>query len=303
MKKLALLLLATLALACKKENTEEKHGKTRSMRFSVSGFNIQVDGLAAKMSSDEEKKAAASKVLSSQINQLAFIIYDENGNEFKRSIQYSDNPEFGTYVENLPVDSWFELVVVGSKQTFNLNSYEHPDHSNPVLSHMTQARMMYHQPILQEVDEKQYKTDDTFYRKIGFSTFNESKDQENITMDRVVGKLEINVEDTDDYTVQILNEATEFTFSDEKSENSIDDDFGHEPVKYNGKTLCFYILKTDSPLRILIYGEGVEKELKVPVFKNKRTTVSGKLLTPETSSTLSVAINEEWGEDAPPVKF
>ncbi|WP_449437204.1 hypothetical protein [Pedobacter steynii] len=62
-------------------------------------------------------------------------------------------------------------------------------------------------------------------------------------------------------------------------------------------------MRTEKPILIEIRGGGVRKMMNVPIYRNKRTIVKGKLLVPSTSTSFSVTINDKWLIDTAVVHF
>ena len=303
--KLTGVFVLLVFFSCRKENAQEdiKPNKaTSEVNFTVTGFTHEIkDFSSTKQSSNT---VSAEPLLKEQINQLAFIIYNENGDEVSREIQFSDNEDFGRYKKSL---AWgqYTVVIVGSKKSFGINWWLDPFTTPPVLAPLSRAKMMYESRSFSP-NEREYSTDDTFFKKLAVVVEPDVTLNPEIELERIVGKLELNVEDSD-YLVKFYNEALDFDFATEKPSNYhlIDYSYGDGNVTGSaGKTLSLYILRTDRPVVIGIEtggGEnrgGITKSVTVPIFRNKTTVVSGRLL-----DVLKVSVNDQWDTDTLKVRF
>ena len=110
------------------------------------------------------------------------------------------------------------------------------------------------------------------------------------------------VEDVDQYKVTIPNDATGYLFSSEMSFGNSEE--GYAKVVDNSKgPISVLVLRTDRPLNIEISGAGQTRELSVPIFKNQRTIVRGKLLAPASRVGFNVSVNTKWLPDSTEVIF
>lgn len=142
---------------------------------------------------------------------------------------------------------------------------------------------------------KTIKTNDTFFAKAEIEVTEAAHAK--LDLQRIVGKLDVIVEDVEDYTVNIRNEATGYMFSTEKSFGKVEDEFYYLDSKKG--PISVYVLRTNVPLYIVIaYGraQSQQRELEVPIQKNKRTVVRGKMRNAVANS-FSVTINDKWLPD------
>ncbi len=258
------------------------------MNFSVSGNN---NGGQATTFSEQTP-------LKDLINQLTFIVYQQSGEEYVRRTQFSTDTAFGNADLNLPLGT-YTLVAVGSKSHFGINQYFRDATTEDEYLPLSSGNMQYLQAT-KFMGEKIYKTGDTFFAKKQIS-INNSTDV-NLVLDRIVGKLEVTVEDKDDYYVIITNEATGYLFDAETSYNGIQLDYWNR-VNNGKKTYCGYFLRTDKPLQIELYSGGKTKELSVPIYKNRVTVLRGKFSGPTKLPEFNVTINDKWSTDTAKVSF
>nr|WP_198160633.1 FimB/Mfa2 family fimbrial subunit [Pedobacter panaciterrae] len=295
MKKLTFtlsIIYILLLTACSKrteERTPEPGKKTYKVSLAAEKEIVSLDGAEA---------SSLVTPLKNLVNQLTFIIFNaETGSEYHRATQTSDAPDLGQIYFDLPIGEYI-FIAVGSKSPFGINKY-YRDNEVPILLPLSEANMQYWQPNPTMAD-KHYKTDDTFYAKSRVSIG--GNQTVNLTLQRVVGKLEVIVEDVQEYIVDLNFEATGFMLDNQKTFGRIDDNAGYEVSSTNGP-ISIYILSTERPILIEISGGGVRKTLSVPIYRNKRTIVKGKLLAPSTPASFSVSINDQWLVDSAVVHF
>ena len=296
MKKLTFISSITFILllaACSKkagQEVPEPNKKTYKVGLSVEKEKTGLDG---------GTEVTLVTPIENLVNQLTYIIFNaETGNEYYRATQTTDFPGMGEINFDLPVGNYI-FIAVGSKSLFGINKY-YRDNEVPILLPLSVANMQYWQPNPTMAD-KHYKTDDTFYAKSSVVSIDENQTI-NLILQRVVGKLEVLVEDVPDFIVDVNFEATGFTLKDQKTFGRIDDNAGYEVSNANGP-ISIYILSTERPILIEISGGGVRKTLSVPIYRNKRTIVKGKLLVPNVSTGFNVTINDKWLVDTAVVHF
>lgn len=293
MKKLTFILMTCIFVlsACNKKN-EEKAPESNKKKYSI-GVSLKKES-----SSNETESIPLVTPIENLVNQITYIIFNaETGNEYYRATQTSELPGMGEIYFDLPIGEYI-FIAVASKTLFGINKY-YRDNEVPILLPLSEANMQYWQPNSTMAD-KHYKTDDTFYAR---SRVNVTGNQAvSLTLQRVVGKLEVVVEDVEDYIVDVNLEATGFTLDTQKTFGTIDNNAGYEVSNANGP-ISIYILRTEKPILIEIRGGGVRKMMNVPIYRNKRTIVKGKLLVPSTSTSFSVTINDKWLIDTAVVHF
>lgn len=285
LKRIIFLMLASLAmLSCKKNINEhpEEGGKKQTVKFMVTGANNDL-GTAG---------SAVNAPLKDLIKQLTIVVYQSfTGQEYTRVTQLATDPNFGELSLDLPLNT-YNFVAIGSRSLFGINQF-YQGATNTVILPFNEGNMQYWQPN-QSPSEKLYKTDDTFVATI-MNTI-DANQTINLNMDRIVGKLEVLVEDVANYEVDVNNEATGFLFAAKTSFGSIENDFGYIVNNTKGP-ISIYILRTGKPLEIEVSGGGKRRSLSVPVYKNKRTVVKGKLLAPIGKVGFSFVINDKWLAD------
>lgn len=229
--------------------------------------------------------------LSSLITQLTYVVYlRQTYVEVERVTQLKTDPQFGQVSLSLEKGEYY-IVAIGSNSEFGINQY-FKENDTPVLLNFSEANMEYLQGG-SAMSEKRYKTSDTFFAKLDFTV--EEAEQATLELKRIVGKLEIAVEDVKDYWVNIRNEATGYMFKDEVSFGRVDDEL--YTVKSSDGPISVYIMQTNDPLWLVIgYGGALsqQRNVRVPIEKNKRTIVRGKMLNPVGNNGFSVTIDDKW---------
>jgi len=291
LERIILLMFLGLAMvSCKKNINEhpEDSGKKQTVKFMVKGANDDLGALGTE----------ANVPLKNLIKQLTIVVYQSfTGQEYTRVTQLATDPNFGELSLDLPLNT-YNFVAIGSRSLFGINQF-YQGATNTVILPFNDGNMQYWQPN-QSPSEKLYKTDDTFVATI-MNTINANQTI-NLNMDRIVGKLEVIVEDVANYEVDVNNEATGYLFAAKTSFGSIENDFGYIVNNTKGP-ISIYILRTDKPLEIEVSGGGKRRSLSVPVYKNKRTVVKGKLLEPVGKVGFSFVINDKWLADTTLVTF
>ena len=290
---ISLILPLFVLLSCKKEINQspaEPQKETFSIKLAATGNNDRNLGLAS---------SAAAPVLDSLINQLTLVLYKaDDGKEFLRIVQFKNSGFFGQFEVNVPKDHYL-ITLVGSKSSFGINQYYKPHASNPILLPYKEAHMEYEQPTFL-MGEKLNKTEDTFFISRLFTI---DRDMDiNLELERIVGKLEVLVEDVPQYKVTIPRDATGYLFTSQSSFGSSEESYA-KVVDNSKGPISVLVLRTDKPLNIEISGGGKKKELAVPIFKNQRTIVKGNLLAPSAKPGFAVSVNTKWLPDSTEVRF
>ncbi|MDB5011817.1 MAG: hypothetical protein JWQ25_19, partial [Daejeonella sp.] len=215
-----------------------------------------------------------------------------------RLYQFIEDENFGCLKDSLPKGD-YTVVIIGSKQFFGINSgYHagwHDDYDDSkVYFPLSIAYMEYTRSLLPS-----YNVDDTFFKKFSLKITDKSISQ-SVSLNRIVGKLELNIEDAEkDLSVTIHDDANRFAFDSEQPQGSIFELLEDVFVVDNSVSkISIFILQTSKPVKITIKSGSASKTLDVPIYKNKRTVVTGKLF-PKTglTSSFNVSVNDTWGKD------
>ncbi|MEJ5961812.1 FimB/Mfa2 family fimbrial subunit [Pedobacter immunditicola] len=295
MKKIIIsfILPLLILISCKKEMDQplpDLEKETFNIKLTATGKIDTKESLAA---------SAAAPVLDSLINQLTLVLHREDDRkEFLRMVQFKNSGSFGQFEVTVPRDNYL-ITLIGSKSSFGINQYYRPHNSNPILLPYSTAHMEYEQPT-SLMGEKRNKTDDTFFISRLY-TIDRNMDID-FELQRIVGKLEVVVEDVEEYTVTIPNDATGYLFSSQSSFGNSEEGHAKEVNNSDGP-ISVLVLRTDRALNIEISGAGRTKQMAVPIFKNQRTIVRGSLLAPSSKASFNVSVNTEWLPDSTEVIF
>jgi hypothetical protein len=284
-----------LLTGCRKSNFDEGPD-SNAEKFKVS-FSAGTSGKEMDFKGVQQLSVPVTGL----INQLTFMVYDAQSKaEVYRSTQFANTPQFGQINFELPLGE-YEFVAVGSKTEFGINKFFR-NNDVPLVLPFGEANMQYWQPSF-TMSDKHYKTDDTFFMKQHVVI--SSNQSISLVMQRIIGRIEVIVEDSPNFTVGVENEATGYLFESETSFGNIDH-HQYTVANVNGGSVVINILRTHSPLRLdIAYGDAIGQweTVSVPVYKNKRTVVRGKLKDHPANTSFSVTINDEWLSDAEEVNF
>ncbi len=288
-----LSVLLLVLVSCKKTlDLPIQNGEQEMVNFKIAatGQANSVEGLASP---------ASMPILDNLIDQLTLILYSpEDGKEVFRMVQFKRSGYFGQFDVRVP-KGFYRLVLIGSQSSFGINQYFKPHSSNPVLLPFSEAYMEYEQADI-FIGEKHNMTSDTFFFT-NFCTVDHGTNF-NLVLERIVGKLEVIVEDMQNYTLTIPKDAVGYKFSSEQSIGNNDKTQG-KVVNNSKRPISVLVLRTDAPLRIEISGGGKSIEMTVPILKNQRTIVRGRLLTLLPKGSFSVSVNTKWLPDSTVVLF
>lgn len=191
-------LAAFLLGACKKDNTtnDKPTGKTHKVTFSITNFKQQTVNNQSKV-----KVNTATTITAAIAPKLYFTVFDSQGNVVKVITQSSSATNFGEVSSNLEAGTYTVLAAAGGSGLLlsSLEGIRITPHTYQI-NNLQTTRITYSTwgiPALgQELDDAlQVKNwSDTFYEKFSLTVGNTDITQ-NVTLERIVGKLVINVVD------------------------------------------------------------------------------------------------------------
>lgn len=196
-KSLLYFVLFTLCLtACKKDKKDNPppSGKTYDVTFNVSGSG-QVISSEGKQEINSLKTNAIGPA-ASLAKLLFYLVYDSNGALFHQIKQDSTMDNFGRISDNLPAGTYTVYIVAGQRglgEFGDPSQFGYPNTEGPGAI---------------------WK--DLFYKKLTITVTNTAINQD-VTLARVVGQLQINVEDAipanaAKFVVKITDESIYFDF-------------------------------------------------------------------------------------------
>ncbi|MDT3404910.1 hypothetical protein [Mucilaginibacter terrae] len=312
-----------MLIACKKDNnsiqTEIKEVDKVPLSFAVTTFN-QTQAPFSVKSPSQKNTLASAPVSEVNFTKLMFVVFDSDGNQVSRLEQFktdvnklyrikngkrvlmNSSNAFGTLTDTLKAGKYTVLATGGGGLSSLNSSIGSTDQLTPKT--LTDAKFS---PLLYNY------TDDVFYYKGELNVVAGAPIQ-SITMDRIVGKVEIAFEyiipaNVRSITVEIMGEKQNFRVNT----NVPEDDYKRSNVfqldesglpKSNYK-ISMLVLNTVSPFNVTVTsfgGVATSKTIQnVTVTKNTRTILSGKLFS-DPASSATVTVNNVWGADNPTIK-
>lgn len=150
----------------------------------------------------------------------------------------------------------------------------------------------------------------------------------NITMNRVVGQLEVDLQDAIPANVAYLyitrqNEDGGFSINTETSTSADEneDDQGNllddkpdvitsSEIGKKDQLFYRYIWNTATPVTITLQARDKNNQIlytktisNVPFFQNRRTILTGKLFNNTSAEQFTISANQTWGPDGPTIQF
>jgi hypothetical protein len=293
---LIFFMIATAIVSCSKkadlvENIQSD--KLYDVKFSVSTFNTEIVGLGvlSSLSIDNSSGTTVTNALGDQIASLEYVIYNSSGVMVKNATQANSLATFGSISEQLPAGD-YKMYIVGSTTPFNIIPKEN-------------ISQLFITPSI-------YNIGDWFVKTIDLKV-TEQMQLQNLILDRVVGKIEVQITDAiPANTAKITLSSTSaswihFSSPYERStevrtvETILSSaDIGKTDYKVSSFVIPLTTGSITSDVSIRAYNASgsliADKIVKdVKVEKNKKTIMTGKLFT-STSSTagLSVTVNADW---------
>jgi len=306
-------LLTTLAVVCffcsctkedgpaTPEKTPEKTATQKhAVEFRLPGFTSSV-GAFRQM---EQPGNQRDSLLETQIDQLYYFAYDAAGNEVSSITQGAGLLEFGTIKDSLATGD-YTIVLMANKQTDNPLWND-----NPHLPLATAGPRFYS-------NFSGFNPVDIFFKKFTFIVNDaDTVVTTNLTLERILGKLEVNVLDAIPSTptghtlyVTISPEITTFSFANgaatifEPSDSMWIGIGAVATGKYSK-----VVMNTEIPFTVTVtdydYLTNVTVKKTIPnvrCYKNKRTVLTGNIFDGEVTNPpaeapggFKISINDAW---------
>jgi hypothetical protein len=336
-----------LLFSCKKDHVETvsptpKNLKKYAVSFGVSTFSQTVTHLSLKpvnrqMSAAQQK--ATTDSLAGTISNLVYLVYDAGGNEVSRIREFANTPgtglrfsidygfdsnmpyhysgPFGTIQDSLAAGTYTVVIVGSAPGIINVDDPLSINNRNEeVLSlefdPLSTANVQYTRGL-----DDYPRTIDTFFKKFRVTIGSQNVDQE-IALDRIVGKIEVNVEDAlpanvSYYKLFVYDDLGAFLFC---TETPFDQTFYDiDPIQeahpidpsYLGKPNFkaeHLVLNTIQALTVEIdfYDAGdhllsTRTINNVSVSKNKVTVLTGKAFDKIPNAQFNILLNQNWDGD------
>jgi len=311
-------LLTTLAVVCffcscskedspaNPEKTPEKNSmEKRPITFKLPGFSQEV-GDFRKAPTDGAQR---DSLLETQIDQLLYFAYDAAGNEVSAFTQALSDASFGLIKDSL-APGGYTIVILATKGWNPLMS------NNPHLPLADAGlRLNWSMGLAQ--------ANNTFFTKFPITiNSTDTAVTANVSLDRVVGKLEVNILDmpwagsNDQVVVEVSPESSTFSFSTATcvSTDSIVRTMARHPEIQN--QFSEFILNTETAFTVTVryihYYSGevnVKTIHNVRCYKNKRTILTGNALDgtpnnpPADGGGFKVSVNDVWDPNDEVIDF
>lgn len=293
---LSFLFAITVFASCKKSDkvTDEiKPSTLHNVSFNVSGFSQTMVDLGMKSSASVKAESAASHV-----NFILYCIYNKEGVLVKK-VEQTDKTAagFGSIKEQLPAGSYTLTVAASSKPLLQMN-----------------------QDILFSAFFGFFGSasrGDAFVKTLNFEV-SDKENQANIEVERIVGKLELSIQDgipSNVAKITISHGSASFYHFVKGTSSSTDVITEDIPVTESdksgeGSTFDSYILpmratgSIQTDVTITCFNTKgdviVNKVIKNVVFEtNKKTILSGKLFekTSNQQSNFQITIPSTWADE------
>jgi hypothetical protein len=341
----------------------DANAKKYKVDFAVSQFSQTVGIIDLHKAShlmSNKSLATDTSTLSQAINQYYYVVYDANGNEVKRIFRTAANPGFQDifhedgkqYNTSLPgleggahttnpfnviTDSLaagsYTIVVTGSNNEIGINNDDINDFEsdftfyNPLLPPVNRDSASRAAVYVGEGVDALPQSQEIFFGKIHITVGNQNSTQ-GICINRIVGQLEVNLEESIPNNVAYIGVAREgelegylfynevpfgFTILEDQPigwDTNIAKITASDRGKPNYKTDRF-VVNTVTPINVRLFALDasfnviVQKTVhNVRIYKNKRTILSGKLFTTDPASQqFTINANQAWAPDAPVIHF
>jgi hypothetical protein len=316
-------LLTTLAVvcffcSCSKEDTPATPGKTpektatqkHAVEFRLPGFTTNVGEFRKTGTSSAQRDS----LLETQIDEVYYFAYDSAGNEVNNIRQMRGELGFGTIKDSLAPGN-YTIVLMAQKDTYIWS--EATTEHRPLA---TAGPRLYS-------NFDGYVLGDLFFKKLSLTVNNaDTVVTNNLTLERMVGKLEVNVLDAEPYSptghslfVTASPEITTFGFANGAATIFAASDTMLVPLgePYLLGRYAKTMLNTEIPFTVTVtdyhYMTNVTTRKVIPnvrCYRNKRTILTGKIFDGEvtnppatTPGGFKVSINDVWDTDDVNIDF
>ena len=348
MKETLLLLacLITIFSSCKKNDEttsspDMANAKKYPVEFRIKDFDQYVEKLGSKSPRKLASVSGAGDTLEVS-NDFQMLLYDKDGNEISRIwnhggwqekmqldttegeeweqdhwVDYGQVPR-GVVRDSLPQGSYTAVFLTSKEGPYTLDPYANVE--PPGRSNLKYASVWFNWVFFR--DEEMLPTPnagDMFFKKIAFNV-GESAVVQPVTLDRIVGKLEVNITDRVPesawyLTFDIEYDALSFHFDSESGRHTADSSRVGAEIKPSERGQLGYryekfLLNTTTPMKITISCYDIYRKLiaqktvnSVRIHRNRRTILTGKLFDNRVESGFNVTLNSKWDEETEEIPF
>lgn len=304
-----------LFFACKKnDNPVEKpvtppppDQKKVAVTFDASGFTQETTDLMAR----------AADSMAGNVQYFWYLAYDSYKREISRQFQKASmGSGFGIIKDSLPLGGPYTIVMFAAPVNLEFNGPDTLGHSDP---RKLPVKLPLDSAFLSFRVVRWYATKETFFKKFSIS-LNGDSIAPIATLNRIVGKVEVNVLDAElmkNINVRVDKESGYYFFNTGQCEAPYSEDI---PVT-NGQIITSFtrvtptkferfFLNNRTPMNVIIEatdGSGKHFERRIPFSNqwNKKVVITGRLIGPEVDPNFGfkVSLNTDWDADSTQLVF
>jgi hypothetical protein len=295
----SLLIIGLFFSSCKKNNSEQTPpaNKLYKVTFQLGQFTqtfttFQVGSKGITTVTQKSTVRASSNVpLTSLIGILYCYVYDSTGKFLMSTKQDSTQATFGQVSLNLAPGN-YKVVFAGGKSNLTYTST-----GNISTDQLTHSGVL----------------TDTFFKEMDI-TVSAANSEQGVTMDRIVGQVEINVEDqipanVNYFLIRIASDLTNFSVGSQTPNTSASKDYYSKTLTTATRApnykMSFLMLNTTTPFRLEILGWHAQGDLSaledifinnVTAAANSTTIVTGSLFGGGTdvSGGFNIVVDPGW---------
>jgi len=321
------LSLCLFLFSCKKDSKDEitlnlSASKKYAVTFTATSFSQEV----APISKSTGNRVSAIP-LKGMAKYFIYVVYDASGREVSEIRQdssgathriiddkfYPDSDQvgarqkmpYGVFKDSLPKGD-YTVVMIASNAEFSLNS-RYNNFQELKFFPYKDAYFQYSRGLVESS-----RSEDTFYKKFKL-TIDDKTIQQNIQLDRIVGKVELNILDSQVgagsiYQVLIQNDGEIFRLATDQAAPGGSNDYETSTSGYSkygifgGKNSQYFVLNTVTPIQVvIIYHINGIKTVKtidnVSIYKNRKTILTGSLFTDKTEVGFNTTVNDQFDQE------
>jgi hypothetical protein len=284
--------------------------KKVAVTFSATGFTQETTDLP------NSKLARAADSMGNYVRYFWYLAYDNRNQEVSRQFQKSSvGSNFGTIKDSLQPGGPYTIVMFASP--FNL-AFNGPDTLGGWNSSRIPAKLHLDSAFLSFRVVDWYATKEAFYKKFTININNDTI-VSTATLNRIVGKVEVNIQDaiaTQNIDVVVDKESGYYRFNTNQCDSPFVEKFGSGKyitsftrVSATKFERFFLNNKTDMILIITAYdgnhGIIVQRKVRFNNQWNKKVVVSGRLFGPaiDPNFGFKVSLNADWDADSTQLGF
>ena len=315
---LSAIALCLLFFACKKNDspvekppTSDPKGKV-AVTFSATGFTQETVDMP-----NSRTTLAATDSMGSYVRYFWYLAYDNRGQEVSRQFQKSSiGSAFGTVKDSLQPGGPYTIVMFASPSNLPFNGWDtlgnagYPDRKPP--------KWALDSAYLSFMIVGWHATREAFYKKFTININNDTIVAAR-SLDRIVGKVEVNILDAianQSIDVVVDKESSFFFFNTNKCDSPFTEKFG------SGKYITsftrtsatkferFFLNNTVSKVAIITAYDGsgrimVQRKVRFSNEWNKKVIITGKLFGPaiDPNFGFKVSLNTDWSADSTQIGF